>query len=128
MRRSAKECVQESWVMDGNRLIALKLQKFRKDRRLSQEGLEALSGVPKRTIQQIESGKTSPRLDTLLVLNECGIPIGDVFNQSDEATKTKDALSLIVDVLARLESVSKSHREAVLKLLFSAPAASRSLK
>ena len=61
--------------------IMLELTKARNERGLSQRGLERLSGVKQPVIARMETGSTSPQLDTVLkVLAPLGktLYIGDI--------------------------------------------------
>lgn len=57
---------QPEWVLAHRRLIGTRIRAVRATRRLSQERLGELSGTDRQTINRIEQGHVSTRIDTLL--------------------------------------------------------------
>lgn len=57
---------QPEWVLTHRRLIGTRIRAARASRRLSQERLGELSGTDRQTINRIEQGHVSTRIDTLM--------------------------------------------------------------
>lgn len=67
------------WVLTHRRLIGTRIRDARALRRLSQERLGELSGVDRQTINRIEQGHVSTRIDTLMRIAEAlDIPIAEL--------------------------------------------------
>ncbi|THA78427.1 XRE family transcriptional regulator [Streptomyces sp. A0642] len=67
------------WVITHRRLIGTRIRDARALRGLSQERLGELSGVDRQTINRIEQGHVSTRIDTLLRIAEAlDVPVAEL--------------------------------------------------
>lgn len=64
--RSALFSEKENILSDVRTSIISEIIKARNDKKISQKKLEELSGVKQPIIARLETGKTNPRLDTLI--------------------------------------------------------------
>ncbi len=86
------------WVMGEKSSIPEALQLFRKNAKMSQEGLAETAGVGRSTVQDIERGLSSPTIETLgLIAKALKIPLSDFFPaaHSAKAPSFTDAVSLL---------------------------------
>lgn len=70
------------WVLTRRRAIGSRIRDARLWANLTQERLSVRSGVDRQTINRIEQGHASPRVDTLLLLADAiGVPLADLVRQ-----------------------------------------------
>lgn len=68
-----------AWVLAHRRIIGDRIRDGRSRRRLSQEALGELSGVDRQTINRIELGHVSTRIDTLMrIAAALGVRLADL--------------------------------------------------
>lgn len=68
-----------AWVLAHRRTIGNRIRGARTSRRLSQERLGELAGVDRQTINRIEQGHVSTRIDTLmLIARSLDTPLADL--------------------------------------------------
>lgn len=90
--------------------VARQVREYRHKNGLSQQRLADLSGVPFRTIQNIEAGVKNPNVETLAMLDDIGVPVAEVFAKTltfDDAQK----------LLTAFERAPRAVREVVLDIL-----------
>lgn len=79
-----------------NEEIGDRLREFRKQRGLTQEQLSEKIGVTFQQIQQYENGSSRLNSDRLQqIAMALGIPIGSLFDDSDERALTEDEMRLV---------------------------------
>lgn len=70
------------WVLTRRRAIGSQIRDARLWENLTQERLAERSGVDRQTINRIEQGHVSPRIDTLLLIADAiGVPLADLVRQ-----------------------------------------------
>lgn len=62
--------------------VARQVREYRHKNGLSQQRLADLSGVPFRTIQNIEAGVKNPNVETLSMLDDAGVPMAELFGKT----------------------------------------------
>ncbi|MFF9568520.1 helix-turn-helix transcriptional regulator [Streptomyces sp. NPDC014685] len=67
------------WVLAHRRAIGTRIREARTARRISQERLGELAGADRQTINRIELGHVSTRIDTLMrIAAALEVPLGDL--------------------------------------------------
>lgn len=70
------------WVLAHRRLIGTRIRAARATRRLSQEKLGELAGTDRQTINRIEQGHVSTRIDTLMrIARALDTPLADLVRE-----------------------------------------------
>ncbi|RPK76593.1 anaerobic benzoate catabolism transcriptional regulator [Streptomyces sp. ADI97-07] len=70
------------WVLTHRRLIGTRIREARTARHLSQERLGELSGTDRQTINRIELGHVSTRIDTLMrIAAALEMPLADLVRE-----------------------------------------------
>ncbi|MER5675751.1 helix-turn-helix transcriptional regulator [Streptomyces sp. NPDC002238] len=70
------------WVLAHRRLIGTRMRALRGTRRISQERLGELSGTDRQTINRIEQGHVSTRIDTLMrIARALDTPLADLVRE-----------------------------------------------
>lgn len=97
--------------------LADRVLNLRKARRFSQEKLAEISGVPRRTLQNIESGQTlSPGLDTVTALAQAlGVSVGDL---SGAPGSPAPDLTFAATLLSKFVALSPVRQRFVLAVVF----------
>ncbi len=123
--------------MEDTTGINEKLRVLRESAKLSQEALAARSGVSRRTIQDIESGKTKPTLNTIEALTGAlGVPSQSIMPSPNgamvrrlerlEANRQKPSIEDAIALL-KLYNDAEPVARKLCKLLLGAPASSLDL-
>ncbi len=98
--------------------IAKTLRKLRDAAKMSQKELSARAGVAHKTLQDLESSKGNPTIDTLEALaNTLGVSILEILGEALKPAKTFD-VSFAAQLLAGLDKLRPIRRAAVLYLIF----------
>lgn len=112
-------------------MLGDKIVKLRKSRDLSQEKFSELADVPRRTLQNIESGETaSPGIDTVMqIALALEMPLGELVGEKQvipkdligrvvESVESEDPLRVASLLLGRFAAAPPRLRAVVLAYLF----------
>lgn len=67
------------WIIQRRRVIGNRVRACREDANLTQESLSYQAGIPRLTVQRIESGATDARVGWLLrIARALGAPLADL--------------------------------------------------
>lgn len=70
------------WVLTRRRAVGERIRTTRRSRRLTQETLAELAGLDRQSINRIEGGLASPRLDNLLrIAHALDVPTASFFEE-----------------------------------------------
>lgn len=87
-----------------NKSLGYRIKSIRKKRKLSQEDLAELIEMSVDTVSNIERGKNTPRLDTILLMTKhLGVEIHELFQLQDIPVHERqkfDIISEIIDLLS----------------------------
>lgn len=103
--------------MDELQKFAVNLRRIRKAKGLSQEQLAELIGRSTEAISNIERGKSSPNLETVIdIRSALRIPLAELIEPLPyEASSEADRDRLIQELQAILAGVSTKHLRAIVK-------------
>ena len=73
---------QPEWVLAHRRLIGTRIRAIRASRHLSQERLGELAGTDRQTINRVELGHVSTRIDTLMrIAAALDVPLAELVGE-----------------------------------------------
>ncbi|MBR1916023.1 MAG: helix-turn-helix transcriptional regulator [Alphaproteobacteria bacterium] len=93
----------------NNKLLSLglKVQALRKTQNLTQEDLAEITGVSWRTISNLETGRTVPKLELIYDLSQFfNIGMDELLNNRIQTSKTTSRLKLENQIIADLQSLN----------------------